>query len=305
MLKKLLSLCLLLLFCFSWSESKNRIKPFYEMDNCAIDSLLNTVSQQNLTVTERINLFSERFLGTPYNFNCVGDGPYALMENYPLVNFKETNCMAFCEHVLALSISDSWDNFFNNLQHIRYKNGIIGMRTRNHYTMADWLPENNWLLEDVSAIVGAEYTKSVTRVISHREFLKGKGISDMRYVLPDREITVYYVPLENLLDIEGNIKSGDILALIFANRDDIFSAHMLMVVEKNRGKYIRESSSSKMTTFDTPYKEWVLRKQDTDKYLGLCFMRVRKEIDIPGKVILPWEIQRSGSSQESVGKLKK
>ena len=138
-----------------------------------------------------------------------------------------------CEHVLALSISDSWDNFFNNLQNIRYRDGIIGMRTRNHYTMADWLPENRWLLDDVSRIVGGKYTKSVTRTISHKNFFKNKGITDMRYVLPDREITIDYVPKEYLLNVEKNIKSGDILALIFANKTDIFSAHMLMVIEKN------------------------------------------------------------------------
>lgn len=299
MLKKLLPLCLSLLFCFSWSESKDKTKPFYEMNNWGIDSLLKSVSQQNLTITERINLFSERFLGTPYNFNCVGDGPYALVENYPLVNFKETNCMALCEHVLALSTSDSWDNFFNNLLHIRYKNGIIGIRTRNHYTMADWLPENSWLLEDVSAIVGGEYTRSVARVISHRKFLEGKGITDMRYVLPDRKIAVDYVPLEHLLDVEDNVKAGDILALIFANKDDIFSAHMLMVVDKNGEKYIRESSNSRMTTFDTPYKSWVLKNEGKDKYLGLCFMRIRKELDVSGKIIRPWEIQKLKSEKFS------
>jgi len=250
-----------------------------------------------MTISERINFYSERFIGTPYNFKCVGDGPYALYENYPLVNFAETNCMAFCEYVLALSISDSWDNFFNNLQNIRYRDGIIGMRTRNHYTMADWLPENSWLLDDVSEIVGDKYTQSVTRTISHEEFFENKGITDMRYVLPDREITIDYVPKENLLNIEKNIKPGDILALIFANKTDIFSAHMLMVIEKNGKKYIRETSNSKITTFDTPYREWASKIEGTDEYLGLCFMRVNKDLDLPGKVILPWEIQRLKSEK--------
>jgi len=273
---------------------KDLPKPFYKMTNLEIDTLLKETNQRNMTISERITFYSERFIGTPYNFKCVGDGPYALYENYPLVNFSETNCMAFCEHVLAQSISDSWDNFFNNLQHIRYRDGIIGMRTRNHYTMADWLPENRWLLDDVSRIVGGKYTQSVTRTISHKNFFESKGITDMRYVLPDREITIDYVPKEDLVKIEKNAKPGDILALIFANKTDIFSAHMLMVIEKNGKKYIRESSNSKMTTFDTPYKEWVSKNEGTDKYLGLCFMRVRKDIDVPGKLILPWEIKKLG-----------
>jgi len=65
---------------------------------------------------------------------------------------------------------------------------------------------------------------------------------------------------------------------------------MLMITEKNGEKYIRESSNSKMRTFDTPYDEWVESKKDADRYVGLCFMRVRDDLNKPGKIILPWEI---------------
>ena len=272
--------------------ASSRGKQLYEMTNREIDSLLTVISKRNLTITERINFYSEKFLGTPYNLRCVGDGPYALLENWPLVNFKETNCMAYCEHVLALSISDSWDNFFNNLQHIRYKDGIIGMRTRNHYTMADWLPENAWLLEHVSRKVGGKYTREVTRTISHIKFFKQKGIKDLRYVKPDRTITLDYVPKEVLKKVKKKVKPGDVLALIYANKADIFSAHMLIVAQRDGQLVIRESSNSKMTTFETPYDEWAEKVRNSCRYIGVCFMRVRDKLNKPGKVILPWEIKK-------------
>jgi len=300
-------LAVLISLQLAYTAVKEKLKPLFEMTNQEIDFLLTEISQKDLTISERINLYSEKFLGTPYNFQCVGDGPYALMENWPLVNFQETNCMSLCEHVLAMAISDSWDNFFNNLQQIRYKDGVIGMRTRNHYTMADWLPENSWILEDVSRKVGGEYTKSVTRTISHKKFFANKGIKDMRYVLPDREITIDYVPLNALEKLEENTRPGDIVALIYANKTDVFSAHMLIIAKKNNKKYIRESSGRKMTTFDTPYKEWISRIQDIEKwvgeeFLGLSFMRVKKELNIPGKIILPWEIDRLKSKISSSSK---
>jgi len=168
---------------------------------------------------------------------------------------------------------------------------MIGMKTRNHYTMADWLPENSWILDDVSAKVGGAYTKQVTRTISHNTFFKGKGMTDMSDVLPDRKLTIDYVPLANLAKVKNNTKPGDILALLFANKDNIFSAHMLMIAEKDGQKIIRESSNSKMTTFDTPYDEWVDSKQELSKrYIGLAFMRVKVSLNTPGKVIKPWEI---------------
>ena len=295
-------LVVLIVLQIAGNKVTNKSKKFFEMSNQEIDSLLTEISQKGLSISERINFYSEKFLGTPYKFQCVGDGPYALIENWPLVNFKETNCMSLCEHVLAMAISDSWDNFFNNLLQIRYKDGIIGMRTRNHYTMADWLPENSWILEDMSRKVGGEYTKSVTRTISHKKFFTSKGIKDMRYVLPDREITIDYVPLNVLVEVEKNIRPGDIVALIYANKTDVFSAHMLIIAEKNNKKYIREANSKKATTFDTPYKEWASNMQDLEDYLGLSFMRVREELDIPGKVILPWEISKLKSKARSGSK---
>lgn len=281
-----------LVFLFFSLLSAQQQQHFVNMSNKQIDSLLTVVSEQPLTLTQKIKLFSDYFLGMPYKLTCAGDGPYALYEPWPLVNFRQTNCMVLCEHVLALSISDSWDNFFNNLQQIRYKDGLIGMRTRNHYTMADWLPQNNWLLKDVSKEVGGSDAKSVTRTISHKTFFAKKGITDLRDVLPDRRLTVDYVPKEALPKVEPNLKNGDIAALIFAGKEDIFSAHMMIIIEKKGKKYIREAAMSKMTTLDTPYEEWVTGERFAHgKYLGLAFMRVKDELNTPGRIIKPWEIK--------------
>ena len=280
---------LLVIAQLSFSQNKSESKIF-NLTYKQIDSILIEVSKKDFTVTEKMEYFSSLFLGMPYNLTCSGDGPYALYETEPLVNFQQTNCMVYCEHVLALSISDSWDNFFNNLQQIRYEDGMIGMRTRNHYTMGDWLPENDWLLHDATVDVGGKNTKSTTRTISHKIFFKGKGINDLRYVKPDRKITRYFIPFNSLNDVKKNIKSGDILSLFFADMDDIFSAHMLMAFWKDGELYFRESSMSKMTTFDSKFEDWLKKYLNSKKYAGLAFMRVNEKINKPGKIILPWEI---------------
>jgi hypothetical protein len=278
------------LFSFVFILCAGENDRFTEMTKQEIDALIKETAEKQLTVTEKMNIFSEYFLDTPYAFTCVGDGQYALYEPYPLVNFDSTNCMAYCEHVLALAISDSWDNFFNNLQHIRYKDGLIGMRTRNHYTMGDWLPENKWLLEDASRKVGGDYTKTVTRTISHTTFFEGKGISDMRHVKPDYTPTIDYIPKEDILNIKNNLKNGDIGALIFANKTNIFSAHMWMVMDVQGQIVIRESTTRGMTTFDTPYDDWAERIMNSNRYIGITIMRVREDLDLPGMIIMPWEI---------------
>jgi hypothetical protein len=295
-MKNNLILIIALMFFVVKCYSQENESEISKLSNTEIDSVLTEISKKDLTVTEKMKFYSTMFLDMPYNLTCTGDGPYALYEPEPLVNFQETNCMVYCEHVLALSISDSWDNFFNNLQQIRYKDGMIGMRSRNHYTMGDWLPENNWLLDDVTKQIGGSNTKPVTRLISHENFFKGKGIEDMRYIKPDREMTIDIIPFDKLAAVKQNFRSGDILSLIFAKKDDIFSAHMLMAYEIEGKLIIRESAMSKMTVFDTPFDDWVEKYIGSERYAGIAVMRVKDSINQPGKVILPWEISQLKSN---------
>jgi len=287
-MKTIKSIIVILLF----TVALNAQQKIYKMDKADINDLLTKKSVENLTITERMSFYSEMFLGMPYGLTCVGDGPYALYDTKPLLTFDTTNCMVFCEDVLALSISDSYENFFNNLQQIRYKDGVIGMKTRNHYTMADWLPENSWLLHDVAKEVAGSKAKTLTRTISHKKFFSSKGIEDMRYVKDDRTMTINYIPFDALIDAKKNFKDGDILALMFRNLDNIFSAHMLMAYNTPDGMVIRESSLSKSTVLDTPFEEWVNNFINSKKYIGISLMRVNEDLNQKGKIILPWEISK-------------
>jgi len=287
-MKTIKTIIVILLF----TVALNAQQKIYKMDRADINDLLTKKSAENLTITERMSFYSEMFLGMPYGLTCVGDGPYALYDTKPLLTFDTTNCMVFCEDVLALSISDSYENFFNNLQQIRYKDGVIGMKTRNHYTMADWLPENSWLLHDVAKEVAGSKAKTLTRTISHKKFFSSKGIEDMRYVKDDRTMTINYIPFDALIDAKKNFKDGDILALMFRNLDNIFSAHMLMAYNTPDGMVIRESSLSKSTVLDTPFEEWVNNFINSKKYIGISLMRVNEDLNQKGKIILPWEISK-------------
>jgi hypothetical protein len=245
-----------------------------------LDSLIRHISKSNMSNAEKITYYSGRFLGTPYKLLCQGDGPYARYDTAPLMNFEQINCMTYCEQVLALAISSYYEEMFNVLQHIRYRNGIIGMATRNHYTMADWLPENYWCLDDVTEKVGPKYFKKVTRVISHKKFFAQKGITDAKDVLPDRRVTISYIPLGDLPKIADMLHSGDIVSLI-QDKPGIFSDHMLLIYKDKQGQtFFRHAPMAAGTTLDAPYERYVLGiKKSKKKYLGMSFMRVREDVE--------------------------
>ena len=253
-------------------------KRLGELSTDELDELIREISAGPMSNAEKIDYYSSRFLGTPYVLVCQADGPYARYETGPLMNFQQINCMTYCEQVLALALSLHYEEMFNVLQHIRYRDGIIGMATRNHYTMADWIAENAWCLRDITHEVAGDLATTLTRTISHRKFFEGKGLSDVRDVLPDRDVTIWYIPMANLPKVVDRLNSGDIVSLI-QNRPAIFSAHMLMIYKDKKGQaYFRHASMSAKTTLDVPYEEYISGLSKKPKYLGMSFMRVREAV---------------------------
>lgn len=280
-----------LIVLFSFAQDRSVISSMSMND---IDSMLTETAKQKLSVTEKMNMFSEMFLGMEYNLKCTGDGKDSQYEPWPLVNLQQTNCMAYCEHVLALSISDSWDNFFNNLQQIRYKDGIIGIKSRNHYTMADWMPENEWLLKDVTKEFEKRYRRNTTRTISHKEFFATKNLINGDYIEKDETLTIDYLKLFELNNVKNEFDIGDILVLIYKGKKNIFAAHMVMVMHNGKEKVIREATTKGMTTIDTEISAWIKNKQENskDRYLGVSVLRVKDYVNTNRSIILPWEIIR-------------
>jgi hypothetical protein len=153
------------------------------------------------------------------------------------------------------------------------------------------VPENSWILDDVTKKVGGRYTAEATRHIAYSEFFKDKNLADLRYIKPDEDYTIDYIQWEHLPKIKKNIRSGDIMAMILKNKDNIFSGHMILAVEVDGKLHIREASTSKMTTFQRDFDEWAASDYAKKKYCGIIVTRVSKKFAKENAVILPWEIQ--------------
>jgi D-alanyl-D-alanine carboxypeptidase/D-alanyl-D-alanine-endopeptidase (penicillin-binding protein 4) len=256
---------------------------YYAMPVAEIDRDIRQVAGRTLSNAEKMVYYSERFLGAPYLLVCEGEGENGRYETEPLLNLKQINCMTYCEIVIAMTLSRDYEEMFNVLQQIRYRNGYISMATRNHYTMVDWLPANSWCLEEVTRQVGGSDIVESTRTICHGNFFKRKGIEDLPAVLPDRAVTAAYIPLDKLVRHEEALKSGDVVALI-QDKPDIFSAHMLLVIKKDGRTWFRHASMSAGKVLDEPFAEYLGKISKKPVYQGMSFMRIKEAVDwsLPG-----------------------
>jgi 3D (Asp-Asp-Asp) domain-containing protein len=255
-------------------------KRTYQMVWKDLEMAMRNVAAAERNPDQRIMFFSELAKGTPYVIFCLGEGPEGIYDKDPLLDIARVDCMTFCEQTLALAISENYEEFFNNLQRIRYRDGIIGMKTRNHYTIADWLPNNSWLLEDATELIGGEHCRPMTKTIDRSKDLATMGVTDFWDVPPPQTMTVKYIPKEHLLQVEENLRGGEIVSLI-QKKEGIFSSHMALIVKGRQGEVIfRHASRTAGEVVDELYREYVERLQDWKNTAGMIFMRVRGDFPL-------------------------
>lgn len=178
-----------------------------------------------------------------------------------VVNCDEVDCTTFVEYVLAMSLcEDQGDDmqeseFAQNLQKIRYRNGIInGYTSRLHY-IADWI--NNGVkqgfIEDITA---QKSPKKMTLAISYMSThadkykqLKNSPADVAVMASYEKELTgktVNWLPKD---DIPTNglswIKNGDIIA-ITTNIKGLDVCHMGIAIYIQGKLHLLHASSTEM-----------------------------------------------------------
>jgi 3D (Asp-Asp-Asp) domain-containing protein len=257
-------------------------KPVYRMTWSDIDMMLANLSAAVTDPDQRIQFLSEVARGTPYLIFCLGEGPSGLYDKDPLVDIARVDCMTFCEQILAMAISRSYEEFFRNLQRIRYRDGIVDFKMRNHYTIADWLPNNAWLLEDATELIGGPYCRAMTKTVDRARDFMAMGCTDLRGVPPPETMTVKYIPKEHLLDVEEHLRGGEIVSLI-QHREGILSSHMALIAKDREGNIIfRHASRTAGEVVDEAFGEYVQKIQEWKNTAGMMFMRVRRDYPLAG-----------------------
>lgn len=279
--------------------TNGRSKALYLMANAEIDTLIRRVTASEPALARRIAIYSEVAKGTPYALFCLGEGPNAKYDRDPLIDFTRADCVTFIEQILAMAISDNYENMFNNLQRIRYRRGEIDLRTRNHFTHADWVPNNAWLLQDVTAAVGEKHCREMTKTIDRRKLLRFLSVPDSELIEipPPETMTIKYIPEQSLLAVQDSLQTGDLFSII-QSTPGIFSAHMGLIIRRENGEvYCRHASSRPETkqVIDEPLSAMVAQLQANRKRVGMAFLRVKSDFNLaaqPAPVPVEHEIKQ-------------
>jgi len=184
----------------------------------------------------RIAFISEQFLGISYQESTlIGD------EHLPedlVINLSGLDCFTLLDYVEALRMSGSFAEFTNSLKQVRYRDGIVSFKARNHF-FTDWIDHNIAFVEDVTEQVGAGKVKRAQKILN----LKEDGSVFIKGIEPVTR-TITYVPAEALDEtVMRNLRTGD-YAGIYSALKGLDVSHVGIIIRNDGSACLRHATSA-------------------------------------------------------------
>ena len=273
------------------------LQVFSVFDEDEINSLLEA---RNGDISESVNKLSAVFLGRSYNtLGPLGEGVDATYDQDPLWRTDEFDCTTYVETVMALLLADDIEDFKRRITEIRYQNGKISFITRNHFTSADWIPQNIELgvIEDITTeVFNEKYIEMASSKINKKEWYKKMNMDRIsileKSTLEDREdllnelqeegnqydpvmASIPFMPIKHIFKknkklrrrVFNSINSGDIINIVRPNWNlekyigtNINVSHQGLAIRDNGSLYFRHASPSGKGVVKQDLLEDYLRK---------------------------------------------
>jgi len=265
----------------SWVKELEK-KPIYKMTPKEVDVYLGHLRQIEPDLRKRIVKIARQNLGQPYDIYLLGEFPNEVYDADPMFCLEKGDCVVFSEHVYAMALGHDWPSFYEWLQKLRYKDGKPGMVTRNHFTEADWIVNNNWLVEDVTTELGATTVTEYTEKIDRARFFKNFGIGQD---IPVEMLEDEYIPAEAISSVLDKLQDGDFVNIVRGTGSGVWVGHVGMIGRGKDGK-VNFIHSTDPKSVEQPIMEYVnknlelnkdRRKKGRAEFQGMKFLRLRAE----------------------------
>jgi hypothetical protein len=188
-----------------------------------------------------------------------------------------------------MALSQSWEEFFWMLQRIRYRDGVIGVATRNHYTEMDWNVANRWLVTDISAELAGAAGPSYSMTVDRARFLKTRHHTERN--IPVETSRQSYVAKDQVAAIAGQLQEGDFVNVISTRNGEYWASHVgLVVLGADGQRHFLHSSEPQVReeTFESFIARAAAREERNRKegkngqvLAGFKFLRLNENIVVP------------------------
>jgi len=261
--------------------------------------LLATLLAVCANADDRIAKTSARFLGAPYVEGPLGEGDKfgaARASKGPRYRLDAFDCVSYIETVMALAMTNSEEDFRAEMDKIRYKDGAVSFESRNHFTSADWIPNNSRIFFDATervsifSLLGP--AKVVTTKIDKQKWFE--KVHGVKAAIPVAESRLLYVPSDDLL-AHREIVIRAIDAPMVANivvkyprpsaslgtDNDII--HMGFLLPVKNGLVFRHASKRAGQVVDRDFFKYLESLKSRPEIIGVNFLGIREIEALTGK----------------------
>ena len=264
-------------------------KQVYQMTPQEVSRYVAHMQQAEPDLRKRIAAIGRKNIGQPYVLNLLGEYPFELHDTLPLFSLEQSDCVVFAEHTYAMALSRSWEEFFWMLQRIRYKDGVIGVATRNHYTEVDWNANNNWLVTDISAEVAGNDALHYDLKIDRARFLRTRHQTLREIPLQTSRET--YIGKDKLALALPQLREGDLVNVVSTRDGAYWVSHVGLIVIGADGQRnflnsaepaVREESFAAFFQRTAQREERNAKEGKKGQQLaGFKFLRLNEDIVVP------------------------
>jgi N-acetylmuramoyl-L-alanine amidase-like len=194
------------------------------------------------TISQRIDYISAALRGTRYlGYTLIGSPTRP--EKF-VMRVDGFDCVTYCETVLAAAIARNLGDFETVLRKIRYHNGVVQWRERNHYFF-DWCQRN--------------VENGTFRWVSMEGAVKiAKTVDSQRGLRPEH-LSMTVVPSTVFLANTSQLKTGDVVGFV-SHRSDLDYFHTgFAAFARDRALLLRHASESHRRVVDERMERFLAR----------------------------------------------
>lgn len=246
--------------------------PLHTFNEREVDVYLKWLAEKPVQTSERVARLGRQTIGQPYRLFLLGEHPFELYDPDPMYCLSASDCVTFVEQTYAMALARDWPSFFKTLQRIRYKDGRVGLLTRNHFTEADWNINNAWLFDDVTENVSEGEVHPMTSSINRASFFAKFGIvcDD-----PVQRFADSYIPRERLPVVARRLRTADVVEIVRGTKGSQYVSHMGLITRDTSGNPML-LHSTKPAVREEPLLQYIDRHPEI---LGIKVLRLAETKD--------------------------
>jgi hypothetical protein len=264
-------------------------KQVYQMSPQEVNSYVGHMQTSESDLRKRIVAIGRQNIGQPYVLNLLGEYPFELHDTLPMFSLEQSDCVVFVEHSYAMALSRNWEEFFWMLQRIRYKDGVIGVASRNHYTEVDWNINNGWLVSDITASLAGRTHARYELKVDRARFLRTRH-QTVRDIAPQVSMETY-IPKDELAPVLPELRDGDLVNVVSTRDGTFWVSHVgLIAIGADGQRNFLNSADPKVReeSFEAFFQRTAEREErnakegrNGQKLAGFKFLRLNVPVVVP------------------------